>query len=108
MRTHMQKARFILIIAVAVLLAGYIFAGFIIPHLQLGLGFEGVLALTGAVGVVSFVVGSVLALRAAIIAGLALRDSATDRTVSGYLTLVFSSCVGLVVAVILVVAVVHT
>ncbi len=95
-------------IAIAILLAGYIFAGFILPHLPLGLGFEGVLTLTGAVGVISFVVGSVLALRAAITAGLALRDSAADRTMSGYLTFLFSSCIGLGVAVVLVVGVVHT
>jgi hypothetical protein len=103
MRVPMRRAKVTLVFAIAILLCGYIVAAFLVPRMP-GLGFERVLALGGAVGVVSFVVGAVLAARAGIIAAIALRYSRAERTIAGYVTLILSSLVSLAVATILIVA----
>jgi hypothetical protein len=101
----MRRANVMLLAAIAIAACGYTVAAFVIPHLPVRLGFEGVLVLGGAVGMISFVVAGVLAARAAINAGLALRHQKATRTAAGYATLALSSLISLGVTVIIVVAI---
>ena len=104
-----RSAKIKLLISVAIIALGYAIAGFVLPRLDLRIGFEAGLVLQGATVIVGYVIAGVICCITTIQTVRVLRHSPSDRGFVGYAVVGATTLITLVAAyfLVLIISTIH-